>query len=655
MKELNKTASGCWLVFSILFFLIVVGSIQLPKVEHLGLDPSWKAALQYAQSIGMAQGKDIVFTSGPLGFLSAAQSVYAGFRHFALMGFACGLLRGVALASLCLLFTSRVPFVLRVVVLSSVVFLQGTEPDAARYFILFGAGIRLLNSESRTFKEVLGSVFFVFVGTGIALVKFTFFFLWGFIFIAIILFRLRRRGYGVAAMWGFVACVTLLGSMAATNTWDLMLYLLNSWAVAAGYSGAMMRVSTSGVLVCGLWVLGSLVVIGILRFCRGNDRGVAAMEVLLFMATTFMAWKGGYTRADGHVLIFLCFGILCLTYLGWTATLGPSRSAFPAMFLAAMLATGCLGGLHFGRFCPSARDAWMLVRAPFDKILWLSSLSLHLDELEQKWCSIKNGQPSDIRNVLGNDLVDVFGYEEGVAIENALNYLPRPTIQSYTAYNFQTQQIGLRAHLERPRKILFALHSLDDRLASLEDALLFRHILWSMHMERTVGSYLLFEPGCVSDGKIFQLHFCDGGRVSFGQWVEVETDSGHALFLQAKFDETLLGRIAEFVFKKGRVYLYVDVGEGDPLRFRYPVAAGMTGALIDPLLITTSDVRALVETGDGRRILRFRFGSKTQFVPPFGFGSSISIGFASVPFPDHVKFIPNPDCRRQVSCVAESQ
>ena len=64
-------------ILAVLAFFITALSWPFPnRAPTTGLDPSWHIALHLAASMDLRQGVDMVFTYGPLGFLSIPNSVH---------------------------------------------------------------------------------------------------------------------------------------------------------------------------------------------------------------------------------------------------------------------------------------------------------------------------------------------------------------------------------------------------------------------------------------------------------------------------------------------------------------------------------------------------------------------------------------------------
>ncbi len=73
--------------------------------------------------------------------------------------------------------------------------------------------------------------------------------------------------------------------------------------------------------------------------------------------------------------------------------------------------------------------------------------------------------PKEILQKIGNNSVDVFPWNIQLLLENKLNYLPRPVIQSYTAYTPYLEDLNFNHYnsIKGPEFVLFDYASIDER------------------------------------------------------------------------------------------------------------------------------------------------------------------------------------------------
>jgi len=108
--------------------------------------------------------------------------------------------------------------------------------------------------------------------------------------------------------------VSLLGwwLLARQNPLNLPSYVTGTLHLASAYNGAMsleepLYIFRRGVAVAG----GFAMLLGITAWIRRRDPLQVAGLVLL-AGNTFVMWKHGFVRADGHVLFFFCFAAVAV-------------------------------------------------------------------------------------------------------------------------------------------------------------------------------------------------------------------------------------------------------------------------------------------------------------------------------------------------------
>ena len=640
-----------------LFSLILFNSFHSPEVVKLDLDPSWNAVLQYAQANGLTVGNDIAFTYGPLGFILAAERFYVGYSSFAWVGFVFGIFWGCTLAISCLYLTKRSSFLTRAIILFTCAFLQGNETDSAFYFILFSTGVYLLNETDFNLSNIWKWILLTSAASIISLTKFTYLPALIVLYTITTTHYLIEKQYKQLLLTSTIILLSITISLIATGTspGNFYQYIINSLHISSGYNHAMSKIPDTEILLCGLASLVSLIIlffIGLFKPTRSPNR----FEALLLSVITFITWKAGYTRADGHVFIFLNYGLLCICYGAWllretnfkintTLTITnmvPVISLLIAIFLFSNL---------------SYRDHLkILAVSPYNRAKRLFSYPSHIHRLDEIWSAKISSSDNKLKDYFGNEAVDIFGCLQGIAIENGLNYLPSPTIQSYTACTPETDRIDLEHHLKYPRSVLFRLNPIDRRLPTMDDALLQRHIMWNMDFTKQVKKHLLFVPRKEFNYDILNMEFKDYDSCRFGEWIDVNYDNQNCIFISTRIKQTVFGRFSEFLYKTGRVYITLELSDGRIFKYRYIPRAGECGVLISPLLENRKDILRLLESPvripseecnpnqgtseienrikiNDKIVTRIKFTSKSNDSKPIGYRDEILYAFKSISRP----------------------
>ncbi|MGA8578334.1 MAG: hypothetical protein WB579_06615, partial [Bryobacteraceae bacterium] len=286
------------LVFVSAFFL---SGTQRPPLE---LDPSWHAALEYATAHHLQFGTQIVFTFGPLGFLSTRTSLGHLVGARVAFGFFWSAL--VALAATAL--AKRLPGWVRHAFLAWLVVctLSAGFDQTAFFVMVYGALLLLADNPKQRWQAPI----YVFAFIVLSLIK-SLFLTAAIGSLALVAFcwiwqRKPRKAIVLvlAAPAGFVACWMALGQSPS----HLAPWFRYGLELQSGYSAAMNLAPKTSVLSAALAALalflGALIAI-ILR----ARRDLLTWAILLTLAQyVFLAWKEGFTRSgDWHTFVFLWF------------------------------------------------------------------------------------------------------------------------------------------------------------------------------------------------------------------------------------------------------------------------------------------------------------------------------------------------------------
>jgi len=127
-----------------LFVLLWLSLINLPTETLLpNLDSSWQGALSYFASRGLQSGKDVVFTFGPLGYLTT--DTYSGYVVASRIGFDL-VLKGV-FALLLTGLALRLRPILRSWFIMNAVFSAQVYADAMYLFVIPLSACHVVESE----------------------------------------------------------------------------------------------------------------------------------------------------------------------------------------------------------------------------------------------------------------------------------------------------------------------------------------------------------------------------------------------------------------------------------------------------------------------------------------------------------------------------
>ncbi len=447
---------------------------QWPPLQPApGFDESWTAGLAMAVHNGLVFGERVVFTYGPLGFLSEGalwhvHLAQAAVAYTFVLRFAFAL---AVFASARRTFGAIGAFLIAVVVASVDALLL--EPAV----FLIGAVWALTSglSHRRALACALGAGAFAGlelldkVSVGISLVLLT----------AVFVVSLggRRRDYIAAAGLGFALSVLVLWTAIGQPVSALPDYMLNSARITLGY-GPAVGIEAPGLgwqytaafvgLGSGLWAASQMTP----ELRRLQRWGV----ILLWIVFWFFAFKEGFVRHDPeHDVSFfgpLLGGFFAFRWRGWSRLIALLGIATLVVFALEAQTTSLTADLD------PTRD----VSTAFNQIRDVLSPSRRAALVAAGRREIKSAEPIDSRalSLLRGHTVDVWPSEIALAWAYGLKWDPLPVLQSYSAYTTGLDKLDAAslASSHAPQRILFvAGPGPDGRVVSFDEGITSRAIL----------------------------------------------------------------------------------------------------------------------------------------------------------------------------------
>jgi hypothetical protein len=567
-----------------------------PYTPETYLDASWQEVLVHAHTRGWQFGRDIIFTWGPWGFLhsifhlgDAAAVTRLTWELGGKLLLAAGLVAG----------TRHLPPARQAGFVAAVVLCAPVFQDTAYLLFITIAVLAVLLRPGAHRAELLA---FVAVLAFLAQIKFTYALLAGTGVALACAGHLYHRRWLPAALGGggFVVAFVAWWLAAGQNPDHIVPYLRRSWEISTGYADAMSMDESLAVFLCGLAVLAlqGAVVWQIWR--RQADHALAAGMGLFLIAVWFLAWKHGFTRADGHVMGFFLYAL-------------PVTVALPALCLPVPRArwlplaiVPCLAGLWF--FDPA-----LLPKLPGEAVSRLKVnllAAFHAPRLPAAWRAELAGARGPhalpaVRRAVGDATIDVYNYEQGVALLNGLNFSPRPVFQSYSAYTSRLAARNLRHYqsAEAPAFLLWHHSTIDERFPTMDDAPLVAELPRGYREVLSEGGFLLLQRTAPLPAAPLARELLHRQKVTLGETIPVPAIPDGALWLQVFADPTRLGRLRALLYKPARLTLTVEEVTGRQTTWRLLPRIAEDGFLLTPFLETQSDFAAYLR-GRGRKQIR---------------------------------------------------
>jgi hypothetical protein len=605
-----------------MFVLLWLALFVPTRPVAMNLDDSWRMALAHAWLEGWQWGRDLVFTYGPLGWLMANTDPGQGplgwmlWSNFAFAGLT---------AATVLYVSRRLSPWRRGLFLAGFLIFAGPIVDSVHVWFLL---LVLLEAALREGPRAPGWWLAAAVCAGFsAHIKFTHTLLaFAGIGTVVGLDLLRREwrrplwlggGFAVSFVAIWMACGQALAWLPA--------HLLRAFDVAGGYGEAMALGDDAGQVALGLAALAGVAAL-LLAAWRAAPEGRTLAPLALVVLATFLQWKHGFTRADGHVLFF-CVHTLLLA-LALPPLIAPG-AAVARWTVAPAVAVVLLAVVGMERILPGSGVAAVEIssRTVREGAYALSNPRLRLQwvqEQREDWRA-REALPLLERFIAGGS-VDVLGHSQAVALLGGYHYRPRPILQSYSAYRPRLAALNAE-HFTGDRAPDFVLHRLetvDGRLTTGDDAPALREILRRYALVAEENGFFLWRHRRRAGGVPVEwpLYPIDEYTLAPGEVLELPPlAAGEALWLEADLAPNLLGRLRQLLYKTPPFEVELEPGPAAgagpadlrPRRHRLPRGVAAHGVFVSPELETRERFLGWIEGRPGRAYARLRLS-----LPPGG-------------------------------------
>ncbi len=623
---------GAWLVLTITFcepaFRVLDGD----------LDPSIFTAYAYFTAHGFQFGSDVVAMAGPYGFI-----MYGNFYGGDLYGlrFAAELAFAGIFAALQLWFFLQLPtrsWTRWLWFPAQVLFTSYISDLTVAWAMLLSGLFLLENRPAGTARgwqialAVLLGFFALWKGTHLLLSFATI----GVITGAWILQRDLRRAALIFAAWlgGLLGFWLLAGQ----NPLHLPAYVAGTWHLAAAYNSAMSLEEPAEIFLRGaLLTAGFVGALALTAWWRRRE-SLAVGGLALVAGYTFVMWKHGFVRADSHAVIFFSFATVAV--VAWhlhfvTRDAAASRWARVGAFAFAsgLLLTALAGPYHPLR--PPLRylatNAWPSFRFRASNLL---KPGQHRQELEQKLSAQRElNQLPAILDVVGQERIDYYGYQQGILMLNRFNYRPRPmgggTFNVYDPYLMQLNRDFMRDPARRPDFYLVKPGSIDNRFVTQDDGLALQELLQGWRPE-LIGQNLLLMKA-VPGANAPEPRPLSKQVFHFGDSIPVPAVKDDEMLL-ARFvmGDSWSGSVRAALYKQPQVTITLRDREGAPLGERRIVPRmAASPFLFSPMLEETRDLLDLYGRAPGHQIGSFVLTTPGERY----FTRRITVEFSAVPRP----------------------
>jgi len=591
------------------------------------LTPSWEYGLNEAVARRLVFGKDTVFTFGPYA------SIYTHLYHpncVWIMTLGITLVDSLFLLCFGWLVKNagwRWPWIL-----SCGLAVPVTTPDAFLFSLPLLVGLVIfqlhLSTKGKAFEDtfivtliwlafaclgllplIKGSLLLLTVGTCLACFGF--------------LSGQRRWATGLVCLVAPAFSMALFWAASGQPLMALPGYLSSMTLIISGYTEAMAVAGSQ--LIWLLFLVGAGVIMLSIATQKGisiSEKGFLAFILAFFL---FIGFKAGFVRQDSHfseAMNCLAIGSLFLATLRsdvdflfgsrrlLEVTLCATSFAFLPLLLFGFEIEGSLVNQASTGGRPTVRLKSLINNGPKMIQLVLSQESWRLYPWDFKvwaWREEFEQANREINKTSGlnfaiHGTADICSYEQSSLLARALQWNPRPVLQSYSAY---TPELIRRdeKHLRddgAPDNLIFRLETIDNRLPSLDDGLSWPAMLDNYSLSDSSNEWVLLakKPGAIRR----ESRYIALGTVSAKLDDDVAVPSAAGpIFVEISQRLSTAGKVISLVYKVPALSLKVTRRNGEASVYRVSANMMETGFFLSPLVTNNVDFMTLFNPSAGMR------------------------------------------------------
>lgn len=580
-------------IFLIAGFIIVFLNVP-PLVMNFAptrhrLDPSWAWALGYALSHRLQWGKDIIFTYGPIGFLT---------RPY----FYCNHYLWAYSAVFSLLNAVILPFVY-IFVLYIISGKNKTWPNLAFYLFAFMAWVFLLPPQSFTWQYIFMSFLLVILVLDYPENNYLFLFFsaillgvassikntsliasaaLALLYPVLLIYLGKKEKLFIKSIFfliTFLSTFSIIYVAAGQSLLNLPEYFYSVYQIIGGYTDAM---SLHGYFYGFLSTLGAASVI-IMYFIltvgmlKGKQK-LLFSRFLLLGTMLFLLWKEGFVRHDNpHIAIFFSYALVISTVmLSLIVRVGDyagKKKYYKYLPVSIIIISLC--------FLLSGGGISILKINQYDNfrkfIILISNKNARKKlEMEQNK-NIRNeyGLPYGFYRHIDKKTVNIIPWDLIIAGGYGFNLVMDPVIQAYSAYTPYLDKVnaGQIKSGSGPGRILYSYKSIDNRYPAFDEPAAFRALIYRYKTRARYDNYTLLirnKKRCAIPGMLK----IKAETAGFDEWIGIP-ENKKVDFAAITVDKNFFYAIFNFFYKPPETFIWFRLENGKiegPYRFIYNVA-----------------------------------------------------------------------------------
>jgi hypothetical protein len=612
-----------WFAAAVALWLAIAALPVIPGFSMTGLE-SWVLALSMAHGQGLVHGKDIIWTYGPLAYLSLP--CFPGGQPNLVMVYHLGLylVGALGLIRLAISTRNRAP-VWSVFLIGIVAVLEPTfVGDHLELAIFTWAALALVDDDRFRFLE---TILLAFLAAIALLVKVSLGVQAAATFLCILATLWPKQSK--ARLAAAVACLPVftfvLYGASTGSPGAFFAYLRYALNISSGYSDSM---GMPGPLWQAVTAVISLMLLFLILPLLARPIRELAPAFAPALVSAFFLFKSAFVRQDAHAAAFQIKLLLASVFFLIIAGTLRYRLALMVLQMVSLVTGYVVISQAWPQLMPSMERRLILrVDAPIQWLMHPGRTWRGLQrQAEAELSTFQLGQ--DFAAAIGGATVDVLPWDVSLIEANHWKWQPRPVFQSYAAYTPVLDRTNAE-HFQGSGAADFLLTrwgAIDNRHPFFEDPLSWRAVL--DRYESTI-----------SDGQTLLLKRAPNHRFagpepagsSVAHWNEsVPVPQGRApLVLSAGVRKSLFGGILSFGYRLSSVWISITRQSGRTERYRAVPPNLASGIIINPLPENLAELNLVGQRNcvPGDPVVALKFISTR----PAEFGSDIPLQWSYLP------------------------
>jgi len=573
-----------------------------------GLDVSWVMALNYASIKNYIWGTDIVYTYGPLGWLATRNGwgisrwVFVLFDGFIVINF--------YYVFIDFLKANTDKFLsIAILICMMLVVNQGFGTDLSwiiLFFVIYWM-VKTLHQPKPQFMAMLilltSLAFYIKMNTGIIVIVF----LCGHL---INLFICKK----ITGLKLLICSVCFIGLMAVSAMLlhvSIINYITGTLQILKGYNDVMYLDEDHRHIEHNLYILFFAQLIWFLYILWRQIKEKqynATWYTLASILFIFLLQKQSVLRNDvQHLYEFYSFAPIVL--LCGSANI---RDKKPQLKYALVISLFALFFVVEQRSIDISFDKRLHGPADYVKQFRLYNSITFLNQQNKRFI------PQRVLGAIGNQTVDVFPWDGEYAMENKLNYAPRPVFQSHMAYTSELEKINYNYFVNRaPRFLIYDYDAIDNRYPFNDENLVNLYVLKNYTLVDTFTSNERPRIVLKLKSKPQALQFSNPVKAQFNLAKAIDIKQTNFIKLNIKYN--LRGKLKAWFNKPPQVQVSYMRWDGQWFSYKTSTELLRSGLFVGSLVTNDNEYLALLARQPNISIKSIRLELDARYFEPVGF------------------------------------